>query len=139
MTDNFYDEPQEWENPKETMNKPPNRDHCTFCGYPKRGTGCVECHPKSTKPKLSAEMEIVTKFRQFLANWDYAHLTRKVSVEESRQMCDEFALTLATALEEQKQGYWKKVNCLPVEAIAPGIGNDWVKRTRVLAILNGKE
>lgn len=54
------------------------------------------------EPQLTAEMEIVTKFRQFLANWDYAHLTRKVSVEESRQMCDEFALTLATALEDER-------------------------------------
>ena len=58
---------------------------------------------KPLEPQLTAEMEIVTKFRQFLANWDYAHLTRKVSVEESRQMCDEFALTLATALEEDRE------------------------------------
>lgn len=74
------------------------------------------------KPQLSAEMEIVTKFRQFLANWDYAHLTRKVSVEESRQMCDEFALTLATALEEQRKQVLDEVEKLVGDIYD---GSDW--------------
>ena len=48
------------------------------------------------EPQLSAE------FREWLANWDYAHLTRKVPVEESRRMADGFAHTIATALEEER-------------------------------------
>ena len=71
------------------------------------------------EPQLSAEMEIVTKFRQFLANWDYAHLTRKVSVEESRQMCDEFALTLATALEEQRKEILSEVDEAITKRVLP--------------------
>lgn len=92
------------------------------------------------KPQLSAEMEIVTKFRQFLANWDYAHLTRKVSVEESRQMCDEFALTLATALEEQNKRFLSQLKERKYLISKDGMAEEYLQEliNDYEDILNGK-